>query len=132
MIAPFPAIEATDRFATQVTMKQMSDSSHNHYSSHSQSLLIASPVESHAAATDEEPEDQKFAIEMECAESKECKPIKARYDACAERFSNGTKSATEENCVEVWSGGDCQHVIGIFRLDALCAPFRSRKIFPPP
>lgn len=61
--------------------------------------LIASAVE------EEEPEDPKPAIEEACAQSAECKPVKARFDACNERVT-AAGEGTEETCVEVsrWRG----------------------------
>ena len=59
------------------------------------------PAETPAAAAPEpeEPEDPKPAIEEACAETAECKPVKARFEACTERVNNSESSG--EDCVEV-------------------------------
>lgn len=57
-------------------------------------FIIASPDES-----EEEPEDQKEAIESACMETIECKPVKDRFDVCSERVN--ANPDTEETCVEV-------------------------------
>jgi hypothetical protein len=75
-------------------------------------FVVASAVE------EEEPVDPKEEIEAACMETSECKPIKSKFDACAERVSKDPESG--ENCVEVRILFKFTNFIGIFRFNALC------------
>lgn len=69
--------------------------------------LVPSVAEDAAAAVAEEedddeddgPHDVKEDIERECMETKECAPIKQKFDVCTERVNSNPDS--EEDCVEV-------------------------------
>ncbi|KAI3633580.1 hypothetical protein MIR68_008527 [Amoeboaphelidium protococcarum] len=68
--------------------------------------LVPSVAEDAAAAVAEEedddeddgPHDVKEDIERECMETKECAPIKQKFDVCTERVNSNPDS--EEDCVE--------------------------------
>lgn len=65
-------------------------------------LPIVASVHELATNTEEqeEPEDQKEKFEAECAQTSECRPVKARLDSCTERVTGAAEGTTDETCVE--------------------------------